>query len=288
MTDNLQEFLPRFQETWINRLLWGTTGDAVQKPEYLVSDGRKRDKVWRELINAGYLTEDGVLTSAAYDLLPLERPHLLLLLPTEEQAKRDVDFWKRRPGIPFASLSLTHRKYVVMNPSKYTFFGFDPNWEHQGTKPLTFGVPPAERGRYSDPWICDDEYKLHREEALYWLEFHALKNKNLAWALVHLGIITDVDKDCFEQVDEYHFMRGGNEDYFSRDATQWEAGVDKMIAHSREQIAAYTRKANVLLAAKDKIHEIGGWKVFHERFDAAIHAHMKEKKEKEANPPKSE
>jgi hypothetical protein len=288
MSDSLQEFLPRFQETWITRLLWGTTGDTVQKPEYLISDGRKRDKTWRELVSAGYLTEDGVLTSKAFDQLAIERPHLLLLLPTEEQAKRDVDFWQRRPGIPFANMTLPQRKHVVTNPDKYTFFGFDPNWAHQGTKPLTFGMPPAERGRYSDPWVCDDEYKLHRDEAFYWLEFHALKNKNLAWALVHFGIVADVDKDCFEQADDHSFMRGGTEDLFNRVPDEWETRLDKLITRSVEQVAHYQRKYRVLQFAKDKIEEIGGWRVFHARFDDAIHAHMKEKKEKAAIENKSE
>lgn len=284
----MKEYIARFQETWINRLLWGTTGKTIEKPEYLISDGRKRDKVWRELINAGYLSEEGVLLSAAFDQLAIERPHLLLLLPSEEQAKRDVDFWQRRPGIPFSDLSLPQRKHVVTAPEQYTFFRFDAGWAHLGTKPWTFGTPPVDRGIL---WVCDDEYKLHCQEALYWLEFHGLKNKNLAWALVHLDIITEVDKDCFEQVDDYNFMRGGTWDLFNRVPGEWETRLDKLVEHSREQIAAYTRKANVLLAAKDKIDKIGGWKVFHERFDAAIHAHMKEKKEKkegEANTSKSE
>jgi hypothetical protein len=287
MSDNLKEYLIRFQVTWINRLLWGDTRDTVQSPDYLVSDGRKRDKVWRELISAGFLSEEGVLLSTAFDQLEIERPDLVLLLPSEEHAKRDVDFWRRRPGILFTSLSLPQRKYVVTNPERYTFFGFDPHWEHHGTKPLTFGMPPPERGRYGDAWICDEEYTHHRTEALYWLEFNTLKRKNLAWALAILKIIPDVDKDCFAQVDEYTFLRGGNEDCFGLDPSQWEAGLDKQVEHSREQIAAYTRKANVLIAAKDKIEEIGGWKVFHERFDAAIHAYIKEKKEKEANENKS-
>ena len=288
MSEDLKPYIEQFQETWINRLLYGTTSRHVVNADYLIFDGRKRPKIWRELIAAGYVTDEGVLTDAAFKELAIQRPHLILLLPSEKYTKRDTNFWEKYPGILFNQLTLPQKKHVVTAPEQYEFFGFDSNWPRQGTKPRAFGEPYSDRNHREALWISDEEFRTHREDTMYWLEFHRLKAKNLPWAMTAFDIVSEGDKDCFEQTSDTPFGMNGYADYFGHDPAKWEEDLDTQLARCQAQLDAYARKQRVLLVAKAKIEATGGWGAFHTKIDQKIHAHLKEAREKKDQTDSSE
>lgn len=262
---------------WCYGLLYGVKEKIILDPKYLIDDGRKRAKLWNELLDGGYVADGGVLASKAFDEVEPMKPDLLGYLPDETHMRRDTDFWLRYPGVIYERLTLARKKYVVTHPEEYTFFIFNGNWPHDGIKVFAFGesAPPG-RGSSMDVWVKDEVFDKHRGAAMYKLDFDRVKNKNLPWALKDQGIIEDVDRDCFSHAGDYEFMRGNGGEYFSHAPDKWEDELVAMIGHCRDKIAFYTRKANVLSAAQRKIEAAGGWEKLHAVFDEKVHEYLKE------------
>lgn len=286
MTDELQPYRVQFTETWVQRLLMNHTKPSTAEARYLIDDGRKRQRLWNELVSAGYieiLDEKGVITSKAFDEYPSIKPDLEGKIPRPENARRDQNFWELRPGVQMGQLATAERKYVVTHPTEYKFFHFDSAWAHQGTRPLTFGENMYSTGGRSnqDVWISDEAFTKMRDAAIYELRFYELKRKNLAWALEELGIIDAVDKDCFSVRNDHSLFHGGPTFDFGNTPSTWDNDLSTIVQTARTQIAFLTRRANVLLKAAGKIDEMGGWAKFHEAFDRLVHEYLQKKEKPE-------
>jgi hypothetical protein len=282
MSDELQPYRVQFTETWVQRLIANHTNPSTTEPRYLIDDGRKRQRLWNELIAEGYiqvLDEKGVITSKAFDEYASIKPDLEGKIPRPENARRDQHFWETRPGVQFDQLATAERKYVVTHPAEYKFFSFNSAWAHQGTQPLTFGENMYQTGGRSNQniWISDEAFTKMRDAAIYELHFYDLKRKNLAWALEELSIIEAVDKDCFKVRSDHGFFHGGPSTDFGNAPDAWEKDLATSVETAREQIASMTRKANVLLKTQEKILAMGGWAKFHEAFDRLLHEYLQKK-----------
>lgn len=286
MSDELQPYRVQFTETWVQRFIANHTKPSTVEAWYLIDDGRKRQRLWNELVAAGYieiLDEKGVITSKAFDEYASIKPDLEGKIPRPENARRDQHFWETRPGVQFDQLATAERKYVVTHPAEYKFFSFNTSWPHQGTQPLTFGENMYQTGGRSNQnvWISDEAFTKMRDAAMYELRFYDLKRKNLPWALEELGIIDAVDKDCFTVRADNSLFHGGPSFDFGNTPSTWDNDLTTIVQTARMQIAFMARTATVLLKAEDKISAMGGWAKFHEAYDRLIHEHLQKKEKTE-------
>lgn len=253
MNDSILTALTR---TWMTHLLRNC--DPYVSASSIEEDGRKRVKALKEAISEGFLTvterSSGAVyfaTSKAYDATEATKPDLTTVVTLGAKRKWDIE---RTHGLPFDSLTIGERKFIVEHRADYTFL------ESVGmgdVRPYDFDVQKS-YGR-GDIIVQDEAFRKVKAEALYDARFEQAYKTNLAWGLVQLGIIAPVDADVFKARDEDAFAFSAASFVFGSEPEKWSDDAGRGVITLREQIAKATRAANVLIEAQMKIQLFGGW-----------------------------
>ena len=293
--DVLLETIEALQHRAIAAALRGDSVIAPINPEYLVSDGRRRSAVVRELASQGYLKpckgeHPWQTTTLPFDNINWSEPNLIQYgLPKTRSNGEPIPYstWDldRHPGVPWRKLTLGEQKWVVQHPDEYKMFTFNAAW------------PAAERKFYpirkvkdlasGNLYISDTAYEEELAHAYYVLEFQEAWEGNLAWGLENQKFLEEVDADAFKQAGKDPHPFGGQGAYFHRDPNKWEEDLEKAIEGNREKIATLERHTNVLIKVKNRIAMRDGWKAFLEKYEEAIHNALKSEKRVEARKKKT-
>lgn len=256
---------------WIGHLL---RGGALREP--FIEDKRRRDKTLRTLREHGYLDDGNNPTSKAFDEVQAVRPDLIdKVFLTNARPPKDMHDLDRVPGWTWLDLTPGEQKWVALHPADYEFFHFDTSWV-DSRQVFAPSDPQLWCNMSRRPWVSDAPYRAELEDRKYSCRLQQVRGRNLAWGLKEQALIEPVDADAFA-------IRAGDDNLFGPhgsfgvDPTKWPAELDAEVTRCRQQIAALSREANVLLTTKAKIAEKGGWAAFLERYDAQLRERLERK-----------
>lgn len=282
MADEMSKIKNQLALMWISHVLRESPLESI-RAESLVDDGRKRDKTLRMLTEEGYIQREKPgtplhPTHKAYDEVEAVRPDLIKKVFERSNPPADMDEYNRWPGVPYNDLTLGERKWVAEHAVQYDFFHFDWAWTQRGPQPIDRKDADAWFSFNKSVWLSDGDYRVKLEDCKTEWRFQRARSRNLAWGLEDQKRIDPVDKDIFAQSRDDDFFFGRNEYAFGHDPSKWEEELKKQVEACRDDIAALTRRANVLLLTQDKISDTGGWEAFLKAYDERIREELAKEK----------
>lgn len=283
MSDDMKKIYDNLAERWVNHILREVELEPI-RPDYLVDDGRKRERIMRVLTEEGFIQREKpgtplLPTRKAYDAISAEKPDLTKKVFDKPYPPKDQNDLQRVPGVTWHELSLAERKWVAEHRDEYEYFHFDVNWAHQGKKPADRKDASAWFSFHKSMWLADAAYNTELERRQFEVRFNDARKQNLAWGLADQKLIEEIDADIFKsRGDDAGPFWGGGAYRFGNDPAKWEEELKKQVSTARDEIAKLTRRANVLLATQGKILEAGGWEAFLKKYDERLLEELKKEK----------
>lgn len=262
--------------------------------EFICSDGRKRNRVARELAEAGYVN----VIDRVYHLTPKTYEEL------EEIPFDLIGKWDAFVGIPYATrrslndpepyvffehLDAGEKKHVLENASDYKFYFAQRSHagrlqELDGPYTLdqlanTYQEKYGQRIYGASLLITSDELEKHVEEFLREKQVERMVSKNFAWGLIDAGILSSEENHWdSEEKSNIVYSEGGSATVLGSrsygdvggNPDKWEESLDKNIELVTERIATLSRTLDTLKKAKAGIDKMGGMEEFRQRLHTRI------------------
>lgn len=261
---NTSTYKFKLAKTWfkLESLCNKTKTISLSYQKDLEPDGRKRNKAIAALCAAGYLNMvDSMLqiTAKVCNEIIGTKPDLTKIFKP---------FLRDAPsGLSFEDLPLEEQKYIVDNKNDYKFF-FESKYLDKTQIPTEFGMTPKDFTKVSNCrlMVNDTAFEQARESFINDKTFKKMRETNLCWGLVKLGLVAEQDIDCIKVKYQTDFNHVG----FKPDPSGWSIDLDRELERLHNAIQDNIKKQNVLIMVRDNINNYGGWDKFLSSYDELI------------------
>jgi hypothetical protein len=245
--------------------------------ENLIEDGRKRKKVYAELVRDGYVDEADYVTSKAWD-------EMLCVSPGDLSLFYKFDAHEANKGIggfiTFDRLNRMMQKAVIVamqnDPASYKLMFVNDRYNPIKVEAFSLGGGGDARekiGGYDARLVvtCPALEAQHSANMRQHYKDQCL-NAGLNWFLkrehANTGVV-DVP------VCEKQPFLGGHAS-LDRDPTKWEASLPDTIKRTQQAIAEAQQRLAALQKLESTVLLMGGWEAFLAKYDAAVEGYVAE------------
>lgn len=249
--------------------------------DYLCNDGRTRNKLWKELIAGGYITEvfhtfpveAGVayFTNKAFDELASA--------PVDLTQFYKFDAWDaQKDGCNFVSwdrLNVSEKKTVLTTPG-FEFMLVDWRANPMVKTPFVKGKIGVAQADRHDCTIAVSDAALqaaHNKASREHFKQEAL-GSGLNWFLQKIGGVEPEDVVPVRSKQPGLYSQGAA---VARDPKDWAASLPNAIEKTKQDIQEARQQLAVLQRVEALVEKMGGWDAFTAQYDAAIECYVDEK-----------
>lgn len=284
MARTLDDAIKTLAEYSVHEALFGSQRTVTAAT--LLEDGRTRKRIWKELQQSGYLSDDLPDRPGEARILPRALDHYL-----EPGAEVDLtplyafDAYhdhkaKGNAFVAWSGLSLAQQATIIGrlrdDPSRYTLLAYDRYKDGAETHTALLGEM-SRAWEAAGGWssavlaVTDARVQAKRDEAAREHYKRECLARGLNWYLHKTG--------AFEKEEELPLSdRQPLPGSFgvSRNPQDWPAGVPAAIQVTKERILALRQRLALLEKLEAYVERIGGWPVFLADYDSSIDAYARE------------
>jgi len=277
-----------------------------------VSDGRKRKKVVRELIEADLVVQknlddpdwnDNVIpTDKVWELITPEDINLCSAWDEQHGNEHSTSQLRNMPFVPLDTQFTAGQKktliesdevdwYVAQNSplqyhcrwtdepnvddsTHYKWYGpFDTLAEAQEAVAEKNAIVARASHDSMQIFVSSPELRVHMDKRMFDEELTGLRKINLAWGLTHFKILSDNESKIIDCNQSSGLGRRSSASV-GPDPDKWEENTDKVIDQSRQELHRIQERIRIMEKVQQGIREFGGWEAFLGKYTAELRSQM--------------